>query len=436
MEAKAEETKTQPVFALVDVNNFYVSCERVFNPKLEGVPMVVLSNNDGCAVARSAEAKTLGVKMGEPWHKLKDLAKQHGILAYSSNYTLYGDMSQRAVEVLSTFTPNLEVYSVDESFLQIESVLKLYLSASEMGQKIRERMRQWLGLPVCVGVGPTKTLAKLANHMAKKMPQFNGVCDLHAIPRAERVRMMAEIDVGEVWGVGRRVAVRLNDMGIYTVLDLRNAKPAEIRKHFNVVLARTCQELRGVPCLELEYVTPDKQQIMSSRSFGQAVTEVSDLCEAISAYVERAAQKLRAQRSLAGGLYVFLRTNPFDPKAAQYSANQHVSFGIPTDDTRLISDLAVQVIKHLFKPGFVYKKAGVMLTGLTEKASYQQDLFANTEGQEKSTKLMKALDEINGRFGRDSLITASSGFDRSWAMKCGKRSPKYTTAWMDLPFAF
>ncbi|WP_306481224.1 SOS mutagenesis and repair protein [Limnobacter sp.] len=187
METKVEETKSQPVFALVDVNNFYVSCERVFNPKLEGVAMVVLSNNDGCAVARSAETKTLGVKMGESWHKLKDLAKQHGILAYLSNYTLYGDISQRAVDVLKTFCPSIEVYSVDESFLQIESVPKLYPSATEMGQQIRERMRQWLGLPVCVGIGPTKTLAKLANRMAKKMSQFNGVCDFHAIPRAERV---------------------------------------------------------------------------------------------------------------------------------------------------------------------------------------------------------------------------------------------------------
>lgn len=427
------ETKASPVFALVDVNNFYVSCERVFNPKLEGVPMVVLSNNDGCAVARSAEAKALGVKMGEPWHKLKDLARQHGILAYSSNYTLYGDMSQRAVEVLSTFTPNLEVYSVDESFLQIESVLQLYPSATEMGQQIRERMRQWLGLPVCVGIGPTKTLAKLANHMAKKMPQFDGVCDLHAIDRPERINLMAEIDVGEVWGVGRRLATRLNEMGIYSVLELRNAKPVEIRKHFNVVLERTCQELRGVPCLELEDVAPDKQQIMSSKSFGQPVTEVDDLCEAISAYVERAAQKLRTQESLAGGLCVFLRTNPFDPRAAQYSANHHVSFGVPTDDTRLISDLAVQVIKHLFKPGFVYKKAGVMLTGLTEKASYQHDLFADTAGQDKSAKLMRTMDEINGRFGRDSLICASSGFDRRWAMKSGNRSPAYTTRWFDLP---
>lgn len=430
------ETKADPVFALVDVNNFYVSCERAFNPKLEGVPMVVLSNNDGCAVARSAEAKALGIKMGEPWHKLKDLARQHGILAYSSNYTLYGDMSQRAVEVLSAFTPHLEVYSVDESFLQIESVLKLYPSATEMGQQMRQRMKQWLGLPVCVGIGPTKTLAKLANHMAKKMTRFDGVCDLHALPRAERVELISTIDVGEVWGVGKRNAARLNDMGIYTVLDLRNTKPAEIRKHFSVVLERTCQELRGISCLELEDVAPDKQQIMSSKSFGQPVMFVEDLCEAISVYVERATQKLRAQKSLAGGLYVFLRTNPFDPRAEQYSANHHLSFGVPTDDSRVITDLAVQVIKHLYKSGYVYKKAGVMLTGLTEVGNRQNDLFTDASALEKSSKLMKALDEINGRFGRDSLICASSGFDRKWSMKCGNRSPHYTTDWAALPTAY
>lgn len=429
------ETKASPVFALVDVNNFYVSCERVFNPKLEQVPMVVLSNNDGCAVARSAEAKALGIQMGEPWHKVKDLARRHGVLAYSSNYTLYGDMSQRAVEVLSQFSPHLEVYSVDESFLQIESVLNLYPSATEMGQKIRQRMRQWLGLPVCVGMGPTKTLAKLANHMAKKMSQFNGVCDLHSIPRTHRVELMSQIDVSEVWGVGRRIAVRLNEMGIHSVLDLRNAKPAEIRKHFNVVLERTCEELRGISCLDLEEVAPDKQQIMSSKSFGQPVLTVSELCEATSAYVERAAQKLRHQQSLASGLYVFLRTNPFDSRAAQYAANYHVSLGVPTDDTRVISDLATQVIKHLYKPGYVYKKAGVMLTGLVPRDAQQADLFTDTARLNKSTQLMKTLDAINGRFGRDSLICASSGFERGWTMKCSNRSPHYTTDWKCLPSA-
>jgi DNA polymerase V len=436
MEAKTNSaTKANPVYALVDVNNFYVSCERAFNPKLEGIPMVVLSNNDGCAVARSAEAKALGIKMGEPWHKVKDLAKQHGVLAYSSNYTLYGDMSQRCVEVLSAFAPNLEVYSVDESFLQIESVLQLYPSATDMGQQIRQRMKQWLSMPVCVGIGPTKTLAKLANHMAKKMPRFDGVCDLHALPKAERLELMGSIDVSEVWGVGRRNAIRLNEMGIQTVLDLRCAKPSEIRKHFNVVMERTCQELRGVPCLELEDVTPDKQQIMSSKSFGQPVIMVQDLCEAVSTYVERATQKLRAQKSLAGGLYVFLRTNPFNPNAEQYSANHHVSFGVPTDDTREISDLAIQVIKHLYKPGYVYKKAGVMLTGLTQVENRQTDLFTDTAAIQKSSSLMKALDNINNRFGRNSLICASSGFDKRWSIKCSNRSPHYTTNWGELPYA-
>lgn len=426
--------KADPVFALVDVNNFYVSCERVFNPKLEGVPMVVLSNNDGCAVARSAEAKSYGVKMGEPWHKLKDLAAKHGILAYSSNYTLYGDMSQRVVEVLSTFTPDLEVYSVDECFLRVESVQHLYSSTTELGQQIRQRLKKWLGLPVCVGFGPTKTLAKLANHMAKKISGFDGVCDLHSIPRPKRVELMSQIEVGEVWGVGKRIAVRLQDMGIHTVLDLRNAKPAEIRKQFNVVMEKTCQELRGISCIDMEYIAPDKQQIMSSKSFGRPVTDVEDLCEAISVYVTRATQKLRAQHSLASGLYVFLRTNPFNPDAPQYSANQHITFGVPTDDTRVIADRAIQLIRYLYREGYVYKKAGVMLTGLTDAANQQTDLFTDTEAQNKSAQLMKAMDEINSRFGRDSVICASSGYNRTWSMKCSNRSPKYTTCWDDLPF--
>ena len=429
----ALKPKAKPVFALVDVNNFYVSCERVFNPKLRDTPMVVLSNNDGCAVARSAEAKALGIKMGEPWHKLKDLARQHGILAYSSNYTLYGDMSQRVVDVLTGFTPEIEVYSVDESFLRIESVLCQYPSATEMGQVIRQRLKQWLAMPVCVGIGPTKTLAKLANHMAKKMPAFDGVCDLHALPKLKRLELMSQIDVGEVWGVGRQNCARLQAMGIHTVLDLRNTSPADIRKHFNVVMECTCQELRGISCLELEEVSPEKQQIMSSRSFGQAVTEVDDLCEAVSVYVSKAAQKLRAQNSLAGGLYIFLRTNPFNPDAPQYSANRHITFGVPTDDTRAIVQLAIDLIRHLYKPGYVYKKAGVMLTHLTNKRDFQGDLFTDRQAIERSEKLMKTLDVINARFGRESIICASSGLNQSWGMRSNNRSPSYTTQWGCLP---
>ena len=260
-----------PQFALVDVNNFYVSCERVFQPKLQNVPMVVLSNNDGCAVARSNEVKALGVKMGTPWFKMKDLARQHGILAFSSNYTLYGDMSNRVVSILRDFSPDIEVYSIDESFLRVERVAHLYGGLSPMGQQIRERISQWTGLPVCVGFGPSKTLAKLANHMAKKNPEFDGVCDLHAMSRLERRQWMSQIEVGEVWGVGRRINTRLAAMGIQTILELRNASPKAIRAQFGVVMERTCEELRGVSCLELEEIAPPKQQIMSSRSFGKPV---------------------------------------------------------------------------------------------------------------------------------------------------------------------
>ncbi len=257
--------------------------------------MVVLSNNDGCAVARSNEVKALGVKIGTPWFKMKELASQHGILAFSSNYTLYGDMSNRVITILSEFAPDIEVYSIDESFLQIESVAHLYGGSQAMGQLMRQRIRQWTGLPVGVGIGPTKTLAKFANHLAKKNGVFDGVCDLHVLSRPERLQWMAGIDVGEVWGVGRRIAIRLKELGILSVRDLRNASPKEIRTHFGVVMERTCNELRGVSCLDLEDVAPAKQQIMSSRSFGAPVEALVELREAVATYVASAAAKLREQ---------------------------------------------------------------------------------------------------------------------------------------------
>ena len=257
------------LFALVDVNNFYVSCERVFQPKLEQVPMVVLSNNDGCAVARSAEVKALGVKMGTPWFQMQDLAKQHGITAYSSNYTLYGDMSNRVVQVLRGFTPHLEVYSIDESFLQIETVLKQYPNTIELGQSIKQKVKETTGLPVCVGIGASKTLAKLANHLAKKHSQFLGVCDVNAMGKEELYQWMSETAVDEVWGVGRRIAKKLKAQGIQSVFDLLQASPQAMRQQFGVVMERLCYELRGVSCLKLEEVAPAKQQIIASRSFGK-----------------------------------------------------------------------------------------------------------------------------------------------------------------------
>ena len=422
-------------FALVDVNNFYVSCERVFQPRLETVPMVVLSNNDGCAVARSNEVKALGVKMGTPWFKMKDLARQHGILAFSSNYTLYGDMSNRVVSILRDFSPDMEVYSIDESFLHIERVAHLYGGVVAMGQQIRGRIKQWTGLPVCVGVGPTKTLSKLANHIAKKNAVFEGVCDLYSLSRTERQRWMAQIEVGEVWGVGRRINQRLGAMGIQTVLELRNASPKEIRAQFGVVLERTCEELRGISCLDLEDVAPAKKQIMSSRSFGAPVERIEELQEAVASYVERAAEKLRRQGSESGAVYVFLETNRFKEQEPQYNAGKTIPLAVPSDDTRLLIQAAMRGLKTIFRPGYRYKKAGIMLTLLSGKGERQETLFDNPVENARSSRLMAAMDAANREFGRDTLHSAATGVTKRWAMRSENRSPHFTTRWEDLPEA-
>ena len=340
--------------------------------------MVVLSNNDGCAVARSAEVKALGVKMGTPWFKMKELAREHGILALSSNYTLYGDMSNRATAVLRDFSPDIEVYSVDESFLRVESVAHLYGGVSAMGQQMRHRIRQWTGLPVCVGCGPTKTLAKIANHLAKKNPEFDGVCDLHAMTRPQRLQWMSQLEVSEVWGVGRRIAKRLNALGIMTVLDLRNAPLKEIRTQFGVVMERTCNELRGISCLDLEEVAP-KQQIMSSRSFGSPVETLDELREAVASYIARAAEKLRVQGSVAAAVHVYIQTNRFKESDLQYSQGKMVPIPDATDDTRLLTRAATLGLGLIFKPGYKYKKAGIMLTLISDKTKRQETLFDDPE---------------------------------------------------------
>ena len=424
-----------PQFALVDVNNFYVSCERVFKPSLENTPVVVLSNNDGCAVARSNEVKSLGVKMGMPWFKMKDLARQHGIQAYSSNYALYGDMSNRVTSILRDYSPDLEVYSIDESFLRIETVAHLYGGAIPMGQQMRHRIKQWTGLPVCVGVGPTKTLAKFANHLAKKNDVFNGVCDLHAMTRPERLEWMWGVEVGEVWGVGSRIRKRLAGMGIDTVLDLRNASPKQMRAQFGVVMERTCNELRGISCLELEDVMPPKQQIMSSRSFGAPVETIEELRESVASYLASAAEKLRRQNSVAGAVYVFVLTNRFKEDEPQYNAGITVPMDDATDDTLALTSAALRGLAAIFRPGFRYKKTGVMLTLLSDKGARQATLFDDPVARAKSEKLMEAMDAINREFGRGTLRSGASGVEQRWAMRAGNRSPRYTTRWDELPVA-
>ncbi|MHB1099905.1 MAG: Y-family DNA polymerase [Burkholderiales bacterium] len=420
--------------ALVDVNNCYVSCERVFDPSLEGKPVVVLSNNDGCVVARSSEVKALGVPMGEPWFKLKDLAKKHGIVAYSSNYALYADMSNRFMSVLSSFTPNLEIYSIDECFLDLSG---FSLDLTDYAQEIRRRVKQWVGLPVSVGIGSTKTLAKFANHVAKKRPDWNGVCDLSTLSPALQDRLFSEIDVGEVWGVGRRLKASLNEIGIASVLDLKHADPVQIRKRFNVVLEKTVSELNGIACIALEETAANRQQIMSSRSFGQPVKTLAGLSESVTLYTARAAEKLRHQNSVAGGIQVHIRTNPFKPEDPQYSQGVIVPLGVSTDDTLTLTRAALSGLKQIFKPGYAYAKAGIMLVELSKRGQQPVDLFTDLDAVKRRSKLMRTMDAINSRYGRNTLGPGISGIvqRRAWSMKRGSKSPAYTTDWNELPVA-
>ena len=425
--------QTNQLFALVDVNNFYVSCERVFAPKLEDVPMVVLSNNDGCAVARSAEVKALGVKMGTPWFQMKDLAQQHGIQAYSSNYTLYGDMSGRVVEVLRKFTPNLEVYSIDESFLQIETVLKQYADPTSLGQIIKQDVKDTTGLPVCVGIGASKTLAKLANHLAKKNPQFAGVCDISSMPKAMLYQWMAETAVGEVWGIGGKTAKKLKELKINSIFDLVQISPQAMRQQFGVVIERICYELRGVSCLQLEEVAPAKQQIISSRSFGKPVTSLEGLSESVATHAARGAEKLRSQKSVTGALTIFVQTNSHKPFEPQHHQSITVVLSDPSDNTLTITSAALNGLKQIYKVGFKYKKAGVILNLLADKPTMQQSLFDDMEVKGKSAGLMKAMDSINSRFGNAAIKTAAAGTKQDWQMRSNNRSPNYTTQWDELP---
>ena len=437
-EASLASTAAQPssrLFALVDVNNMYVSCERVFNPALENKPVVVLSNNDGCAVARSAEVKALGVKMGEPWFKLKDLAKQHGIIALSSNYTLYADLSSRIMTILRDYSPHAEVYSIDESFLDLEGLGKLWESPTAMGQSIRQRIRQWVGVPVCVGIAPSKTLAKLANHIAKKRPGYQSVCDLSALSVGDLAEVLATIDVGEVWGVGRRLAEQLRAAGITTVQQLRDAPLSWLRSSFGVVMERTGNELRGVSCLDLEEVAPAKKQIISSRSFGQPVLSFDELRESVATYMTRAAEKLRAQQSVCEAIQVFVMTNRFKATDRQYSNDVVVPLPNPSADTRLLVRAALFGLERIYRPGYYYKKAGVILQGISTDAVKQQSLLTTFGDGQKSDAMMQTLDRLNQRFGPGTLNIAAVGIDKNWTMRRENKTPNYTTQWGELPIA-
>ena len=418
------------LLGLVDCNNFYVSCERVFRPDLIGKPVMVLSNNDGCVVARSKEVKDLGVKMGVPVFQVQQLINQHQIHLFSSNYTLYADMSSRVMATLEAFAPAMEVYSIDEAFLDLTGVCQQDPVA--YGQRIRKAVVRNTGIPVCVGMGPTKTLAKLANFAAKKWSKTAGVLDLSNPQRREK--LMKLVPVGEVWGIGSKTTAKLNKLGIYTVWDLASQSPQKIQRAFNVVVARTVMELNGTTCLELEEISPNKQQIVCSRSFSRRLTQYQELSQAVSDFCSRAAEKLRRQQSVTGCVTVFIRTSPFNPHEPQYQRSASIKLDAATQDTRTLITTANRLLSEIFKMGYHYQKCGVQLSDIqSASAPGQLELFAFQDSNlpTENSPLMTAMDQINRRFPK-KLSVAATGFDKSWKPKAERISRRYTTDWREL----
>ncbi|WP_018151188.1 Y-family DNA polymerase [Leeia oryzae] len=418
------------LWALADVNNMYASCEQVFRPDLRGKPVIVVSNNDGSIIARNKESKALGIKMGAPLHLCGDIIRRYNVTVFSSQYTLYGDMSNRIMTLFADMAPAIEIYSIDECFLFFPAGLK---QAREHGLNIKDTINTCTGLGICVGFGVTKTQAKLANHIAKTRPQMGGVFDLSVLNADEQTELMDGISIEEVWGVGRRYVERLGLMGIETVRQLRDANIEQIKTRFGSVLCRTVLELRGVSCFPLEANAPDKQQIMCSRSFAKEVTELNVLKSAVSHHLRRAMQKLRKQHSVAHGFVVMIRTNPFKPERPQHHASLTGMLPYPTDDTLVIQAYAMQVLKRLYRPGYGYKKAGIMLSEVQPKQIHQHDLFQPEIMQSpRRGALMSTMDQIARKFGTEK-IKLGSELHRGWEMRRERLSPRYTTRWDELP---
>lgn len=426
-----DSKKLKPRIALIDGNSFYCSCERVMRPSFEGRPLVVLSNNDGCAIARTSEAKDLGIKMGAPWFQIQHLVHTHGLVALSANFNLYGDLSQRMMNVIGQFSPQQEVYSIDESFLDLTGIMG---DGRSIGQDIRSRVNQWVGIPTCVGIGTTRTLAKLANHLAKKIPRLEGVCDLSTLDSSALMRALRHVPVDEVWGVGKRLSTKLHELNIHTAADLAQSDQRVMRDKFSIVLAKTAQELAGVACLSWDEVPTNKKTIMTSRSFGRPVTEKAEIGQAIAKYVALAAVKLRKQKSKTKAIYVFTRTSYFRDEP-QYSGGTIARLLHVTDNTSLLTSTALSALDQIYKPGYKYAKAGVCLLDLDSTANElaQGELFDDTPSDEidRSDSLMVVLDAINQRFGKATLTlgTEINTGDAAWQMKQERMTPAYTTDW-------
>jgi DNA polymerase V len=413
------------MLALVDCNSFYASCEKVFRPDLRDKPVVVLSNNDGFIIARSAEAKALGIPDLEPYFKLERFLKQNNVTVFSSNFPLYGDLSNRVMTTLKDFSPQIEIYSIDEMFLSLDG---FNVDLKSYGQLIKNTVFQHTRIPVGVGIAPTKTLAKLANKAAKKIPKCNGVCVLDTPAKWDW--LLARVQLNDIWGIARRMAARLNALGIYNGLDLANADPKYVRRHTNVMMEKMIRELNGEACLALEEIPSPKKQIFCTRSFGKKATDLAPIQAAITLYATRAAEKLRKQNHWVKTIYVFMHTSPFEPD--YFSAHTTVQLPYPTDDTRVIAQAARQAIQQLYKPDQAFLKAGVGLIELLDKRHHQLDLLTPGQPQRADT-LMQTLDRINHRYGNNTAFLGAQGIHAPWHMRQQFASPAYTTRWRDLP---
>lgn len=411
-------------FALSDGNSFYCSCERVFEPALERTPLVVLSNNDGCAIARTSEAKALGVRMGDPWFKIRDWCRAQGIVARSSNYTLYGDMSRRVNDVYRRFADQVEIYSIDESFLDFTDLPDPVAAAREM----RRTVRRWTGIPTCVGLGPTRVLAKAANHLAKKHPELDGVCDLSG--PAARDRLLPLLPVGDVWGVGRASASRLVNAGVRTAAELRAMDARLARSMLTVTGERLVRELNGIRCQDLEVTPPVRKGIAVTRSFGRPVETLAEMLQATTFYATRAGEKLRRHGVLASHLQVFFHTSRFAAGPAR-SVSGVATMLEPTSDTLELVRAAAQATRRLWEGGYRYAKAGVILEDLTRPDEAPRALLERADPRREA--LMTALDDINARFGRSALFPGSTGLQRAWTLKADMRSPAYTSRLTEVP---
>lgn len=435
------------MYALVDVNNMYVSCERVFRAALVGRPVVVLSNNDGACIARSNEAKDLGIEMAQPRFQVRHLERTAGLIALSANFELYGDMSSRMMTLAAAFAPRQEVYSIDECFLDYDGVRDDLVAT---GRQLRAKVLRWTGLPTSVGFGATKTLAKLANHVAKTADRKPGsyprelaqVCDLGRMAAHDLEEVMRRTDVGAVWGVGRKTTARLKQGGIHTVLDLVRADAASLRREFSVVLEKTLVELRGTRCLDVDDTPAPNQQIMCSRSFGEPVSELTALGEVVSQFASRVAEKLRQQQSDAAAVHVFITTSPFRQRDRQHSASVTLPLVRPTSDTRRIVQAALQALAGIHRPGFNYVKAGVMLVDLGPAGQTQRELAlfdepAEVEREQRTNgRLMSAMDTLNRRFGKGSIGIASAlepAAPRNYESRRERMSPRYTSRIEEIP---